>query len=52
LLTDKREQAEKLFYSESRLAAGVQTFSNALASVPFPPSSVARRTAEEPPSLP
>jgi len=52
LLKDKREQVEKGFHSEARQAAGVQTFTNALASIPVPSRAVARRTTEEPPGLP
>ncbi|HEU0012014.1 MAG TPA: peptidylprolyl isomerase [Verrucomicrobiae bacterium] len=52
LLKEKREQAEKLFLSEARRAAGVQTFSEALASRPVPSTTVARRTTAEPPGLP
>jgi parvulin-like peptidyl-prolyl isomerase len=52
LLKEKREQAEKLFLSEARRAAGVQTFSEALASMPVPSTTVARRTTAEPPGLP
>ena len=52
LLKEKREQAEKLFFSEARRTAGVQTFPEALGSIPVPSTTVARRTGEEPPSLP
>lgn len=52
LLAEKREQTEQLFLNEARRAAGVQTFSNAVASIPVPSTTVARRTTEEPPGLP
>jgi parvulin-like peptidyl-prolyl isomerase len=52
LLAAKREQAEKSFLSEARRAAGVKTFSEALAAIPVPSTAVARRATEEPPSLP
>ncbi len=52
LLAQKREQAEKSFFNEARQAAGVRTFPEAIASLPTPSTTVARRTADEPPSLP
>ena len=52
LLTEKREQTEKFFVSDARKAAGVQTFPDALATIPAASSTVARRTTEEPPGLP
>jgi parvulin-like peptidyl-prolyl isomerase len=52
LLKEKREQAEKHFFSEARRVAGVKIFSDALASIPAPSTTVARRSAEQPPSLP
>ena len=51
-MAEKREQTERGFYNDARRAAGVQTFPEALASVPVPTTTVARRGAEEPPSLP
>jgi len=53
LMAEKREQTEKGFLNEARRAAGVKTFSEeALASIPVPSKTMARRTTEEPPSLP
>ncbi len=52
LLKEKREQAEKSFLSEARRAAGVKTFTEALASIPVPSTTVARRATEAPPGLP
>lgn len=52
LLAQKREQAEKAFFQDARSAVGVRTFPEALASLPVTPTSVARRTTDEPPSLP
>ena len=52
LMAEKREHTEKTFLTEARRVAGVQTFSNALASIPVPSTTVARRTTEEPPGLP
>jgi peptidyl-prolyl cis-trans isomerase C len=52
LLAQKREQTEKSFFDDARRTAGVQTFPAALASLPVSPTTVARRTTDEPPSLP
>jgi parvulin-like peptidyl-prolyl isomerase len=52
LRAQKREQAEKSFFNEARHVAGVRTFPDALASLPVASTTLARRTADEPPSLP
>jgi len=52
LLTEKREQTEKLFFGEARRATGVRTFPEALATIPVPSTTVARRTTGAPPELP
>jgi len=52
LLAQKREQTEKSFLHDARQTAGVQIFPEALASLPASSTMVARRTTDEPPSLP
>jgi hypothetical protein len=52
LLAAKREQTENSFFSDAHRAAGVRTFPAALASLPVPSTTVARRATDEPPSLP
>ena len=52
LMAEKRQQTEKSFLDEAHRAAGVRTFPDALASIPVPSTTVARRTTAEPPSLP
>jgi parvulin-like peptidyl-prolyl isomerase len=52
LLAEKRKQAEQSFFNSACRMAGVQTYSNALASLLAPPTAVARRITDEPPSLP
>jgi peptidyl-prolyl cis-trans isomerase C len=52
LLVQKRESTEKAFFAEARRAMSVQTFPDALAAIPVPATTIARRTAGEPPSLP
>lgn len=52
LLTQKRAEAEKTFFGDARRAAGVRIFPEAMATLPAPTTNLARRPADEPPSLP
>ncbi len=52
LLTEKRREAEAAFRRETRSFAAVETFTQALANVPYPAATMAKTEEPQPPSLP